>query len=273
MDQGKTLWGLLRRRQFLVPTWLGWLALLGVFGAAALFVVRQAHSFLAVTETLPGGALVVEGSVPDYVLEAAINEFRRGHYEKLYVTGGPLDAGAPLVEYRTYAERGAAILLKLGLSPNEFQAVPAPQVRQDRTYTAMIALRDHFQQNRTMPAKVNLVTRGPHARRSRLLLQYALGKEVQVGVTAVPNRDYDVVHWWRSSPGVRDVIAEALAYGFVFLFRPAPEATVKEIGLTTKISSALDSRPLHNACILCVNNSTHRCRLAQLRLCCSPKPH
>jgi len=132
-------------------------------------------------------------------------------------------------------------------------------VRQDRTYTAMIALREHFQQHRMMPNKVNLITRGPHARRSRLLLQHALGKEIQVGVTAVPNRDYDAVHWWRSSPGVRDVIAEALAYGFVFLFRPAPEATVKEIGFTTKISSALDSRALRDACILCVTDSTHRC--------------
>ena len=259
MDQGKTLWGLLRRRQFLVPTWLGWLALLGVFGALAWFVVRQAHSFLAVTETLPGGALVVEGSVPDYVLEEAITEFRRGHYDKLYVTGGPLDAGAPLAEYRTYAERGAAILLKLGLSPSEFQAVPAPLVRQDRTYTAMIALREHFQQHRMMPNKVNLITRGPHARRSRLLLQHALGKEIQVGVTAVPNRDYDAVHWWRSSPGVRDVIGEALAYGFFFLFRPAPEASGDKTGPTTQGSSALDSRALRDACILCVTDSTHRC--------------
>lgn len=225
MDQEAKLWGLLRRRRVLVPTWLGWLALLVAFAVFALFVVRQAQSFLAVNEPLPGGALVVEGWAPDYVLEEAATEFERGPYEKLYVTGGPIEAGAHLAEYQTYAERGAAILLKLGLNPNKVQAVPAPLVPQDRTYTALIALRDWFQDHRTMPAKVHLITRGPHARRSRLLLQHAMDKQVQVGVTAVPVREYDTVHWWRSSAGVRDVIGEALAYGYVFWFRPEPEAT------------------------------------------------
>ena len=86
------------RRELLVPTWRGWLALLLVIGASLGFLLRHAHSFLAVSEPLPGGALVVEGWADDSVLEAAMAEFHRGPYEKLYVTGGPIEAGAPLVE-------------------------------------------------------------------------------------------------------------------------------------------------------------------------------
>ena len=97
-------------------------------------------------------------------------------------------------------------------------------MRQDRTYASVIALRDWFQHNRITPTKAHLITRGPHARRSRLLLERVLGEQVQVGVTAVPTPTYDNLHWWRSSAGVRDVIGEALAYAYVLGFGPEPEA-------------------------------------------------
>src|ERR1041384_2949097 len=119
-------WGLLRHRSCLIPTWRGWLLLL--LGVVLLFVValRSAYPFLALTEPLPGGVLVVEGWATDDTLQEVVTEFRRNHYEKLYVAGGPLDFGSFLSEYRTYAERGAASLTKMGLATNEVQAVPAP---------------------------------------------------------------------------------------------------------------------------------------------------
>ena len=74
------------------------------------------------------------------------------------------------------------------------------------------------------PTKVNLMSLGPHARRSRFLFEKALGKGVVVGVTAIPSRDFDPAHWWRSSSGVRDVIGETLAYAYArLLFHPPKE--------------------------------------------------
>jgi len=68
---------------------------------------------------------------------------------------------------------------------------------------------------------VNLVTTGPHARRSRLLFEKALGRDFTVGVLSVPGRDFDAQHWWRSSQGVRVVTGEMIAYCYVrFFFRP-----------------------------------------------------
>lgn len=214
----------MRRRQFLVPTWKGWLLLLLVFCPLATVAVRGLHSFLAVNRPLTGGVLVVEGWVADYALQIAADEFRHDHYAKIYVTGGPIESGAPLVEYKTYAERGAAILLKLGLGTNAVQAVPAPFVAQDRTYVSAMTLRRWWRQNCAAPAKVQLVTEGLHARRSRLIFRRALGKGVQVGVIAVPGRDYDPAHWWHYSAGVRGVIGETVAYFYAaVLFHPAAE--------------------------------------------------
>jgi hypothetical protein len=48
-------------------------------------------------------------------------------------------------------------------------------------------------------------------RRTQLLYQEALGKNVTVGIIAVSNPDYDPTQWWRYSDGVREVIDKSIA--------------------------------------------------------------
>jgi len=227
MEEKKRWWGLVRRRQCLVPTWRGWLALLLCFGLVLFVAGRNLHHFLSVTEPAPGGLLVVEGWASDFVVQWALNEFKTNHYDRLLVTGGPIEKGAPFSEYKTYADLGAATLLKLGLTTNEVQAVPAPWVRQDRTYTAAVALKNWLLARGLTATRVNLITVGPHARRSRLLLQKVLGKEVVVGVVAIAPDDYDAEHWWRSSAGVRGVIGEGLAYAYARVWFREPRNVEK----------------------------------------------
>jgi uncharacterized SAM-binding protein YcdF (DUF218 family) len=218
MEQKRKLWGLLARRQCLVPTWRGWLALALIAALLGSLAVRGIHPFLAVDEPVPGGLLVVEGWASDHALASAITEYRRNHYDKVYVTGGPLESGSALIAYRSWAELGAASLRKLGLSTNEVEAVPAPHVQQDRTYTSAASLRDWLRAQGIDSAKVHLMTEGAHARRSRLLFRRALGRHFVVGVTAIPVEVYDPQHWWRSSAGFRSVIDETLAYGYARIF-------------------------------------------------------
>ncbi|MGH7970859.1 MAG: YdcF family protein [Limisphaerales bacterium] len=218
------MWGLFRRRKCFVPTWRGALALLAVFLVVGVVFVRAIHPFLAPNDPVMDGVLVLEGWAADYELAAGVAQFRSNHYDRIFVTGGPLEWGAPLSEYRTYAERGAAVLLKWGLTTNEVQAVPAPDVRQDRTYAAALTLGKWFREHHLAPTHVQLMSVGPHARRSRLLYQKALGPRVHVGVIAVPDKDYDPKRWWRYSAGVRGVIDETVAYIYAkFFFHPSPE--------------------------------------------------
>jgi uncharacterized SAM-binding protein YcdF (DUF218 family) len=168
--------------------------------------------------------LVVEGWVPDYILEAAIAEFKTGQYARLFVTGIPLQQGAPLSEYKNYANLAAATLVKLGLTTNDVQAVPTGETRRDRTYAMALSLKQWWRSHGLAPTKVNLITSGPHARRSRLMYEKALGPGVTVGVIAIPVTDYDERHWWHYSQGVRVIIGEALAYAYArLLFYPAEE--------------------------------------------------
>jgi hypothetical protein len=218
----KVCWGLVRHRDCLVLTWRGCLLLVLSLAALSVVTVRELHPFLAVTEPVANGLLVVEGWVPDVAMNAAIAEFKQHHYEKVCVTGGPISRGAQLSVYKTFAEMGTATLLKLGLSKNEVQAIPSAWIRRDRTYAEAVALKMWMQDSGVSSTTVHLITEGSHARRSRLLFQRVLGSGVTVGVTSIPSGEYDPEHWWQSSEGVRTVVGETLAYGYArFLFRSA----------------------------------------------------
>jgi hypothetical protein len=148
-------------------------------------------------------------------------EYLRGPYDCIYVTGGPIEEGAPLSEYKSFAERGAAVLVKLGMNTNAIMAVPAPLVTQDRTYRSAMALKDWCHKHGSAPTKINLMTVGPHARRSRLLFAKVF-RESTVGVISLPPNDYEPGQWWHSSAGVRTVCSEIFAYAYVRLFFRVP---------------------------------------------------
>jgi hypothetical protein len=210
--------GLFRPRVCVLPTWRGWLLLLLLLGGAAMAVLMGIHPFLVVHDPRPGGALVIEGWASDYAMEAAAREFETGRYHGLYVTGGPLEKGAPLSEYGTVAELGAATIQKLRPSLTGLHAVPAPKVRSDRTYASAIALKKWLEANGKPKDKLNLVTGDTHSRRSRMLFQEAFGPQTEIGVIAIEDRSYDPDRWWTSSQGFRSVTNELIAYLYATLF-------------------------------------------------------
>ena len=223
MNPKKTLFGLLQRRQCIVPTWRGWLLLLLVLGIAGTVVVRGIYGFLAIHEPLPGGTLVIEGWSADYVIENAVEEFRKTHYERICLTGGPIDYGSALREYKTYAEYGMAMCLKLGLPAEVLNAVPAPAVEKDRSYASAMALRRWLEAHGVTDGKINIAGNGPHSRRTRLIYEKALGPAVKIGISNVEERDFDPKRWWASSQGFRIVLDETIAYTYARLFFSPPK--------------------------------------------------
>src|SRR5438045_999043 len=88
-----TVTGILRafvtRRERWGLSLYGWLALLGLVAGTSAFVFFTIYPFLAVTDTIPGDILVVEGWVHDYAIVAAINEGRARGATEIFTTGGP----------------------------------------------------------------------------------------------------------------------------------------------------------------------------------------
>ena len=209
---------LFRRRHVWLPTIWGLLLLAGVLLAAGVALVASVPPFLAVTEPARGadghGArlLIVEGWLTDAELDQAVAAFRRGRYEHIVTTGGPIEQwlGVP-VPWQTFAERGARYLAAHGLADAVITAVPAPASRQERTYTSAVAVRERAAHSRMRLAAVDVLTVGVHARRSRLLFRAALGPQVEVGVIAARPSEFDAQHWWASSAGTKLVLGETVS--------------------------------------------------------------
>ena len=224
MPSSQKLWGILTRKVRWRLSWRGWLAaaLLVLLVGRLLFL--NIYPFLAVTHRLDARILVVEGWVPDKVIRAGIEEFKTGSYECVFSTGGPVEwSGGYTSDDDTTAIWGAGRLMRGSIASGLVHMVPARVVGRDRTYSSAVALRDWLRAHGVFVQSINIVTVDVHARRTRLLFQEALGKDVTVGIIAVPNPDYDSAHWWRYSEGVRDVLGEVIAYvyGKFFFYPPA----------------------------------------------------
>ncbi len=181
-------------------------------------VVRNLYGFLAIHDPLPGGILVVEGWSADYVIEGAVDEFRKGRYERICLTGGPIEFGNAMSEHKTYAEYAKALCLKLGVPSDALHAVPAPAVERDRSYASALALRQWLHEHGAMDAKLNIAGNGAHSRRTRLVYEKALGSGVRIGISNIEEREFDPKAWWKGSQGFRIVLDEAIAYTYARLF-------------------------------------------------------
>lgn len=220
--------GLLTRRRVIVPTWRGFALLLILLAALMTWAFFGAYDFMAPNDPQPGGILVVEGWAMDNMLRAAVEEFRQHPYELLIVTGGPMEHGEPLSEYKTLPDLAVAIMEKWGMDKASMQAVPCPAMTWDRTYSSAMALKVWLREHHKTSAKINLFSSGFHARRSRMLFQQALGDEVKVGVIAYEYDRTSARQWWKSSEGIRSLIGETMAYIYArFFFRAPTEEQLK----------------------------------------------
>lgn len=219
----RKFWGILTRKERWGLSWRGWLLVTSVGLAAAYFAFLNVYPFLATTQRVDTNVLVVEGWIPKYAIRSAVEEFKAGSYQRVFTTGGPVVGnGGYINDYNTAASVGAELLKNFGVPSESLQMVPSRVMDRDRTYSSAVALRNWFRDHNMSVRSFNVLTQDFHARRTRLLYQKAFGKEIRIGIIAVPSPDYDSTHWWRYSDGVREVVAESVAYIYArFFFLPS----------------------------------------------------
>lgn len=207
-------------------SWRGWFATLVVALLIAAIFLFQIHPFLATTCRVDAKLLVVEGWVHPFAAGAAANEFQAGRYDRVFVTGGPVEgSGGYSNDYNTEASVGADLLKKAGIPGGSLQMVPSHVWNRNRTYYSALALRDWLRKHDVQVRSLNVLTEDAHARRTWLLFQKAFGKDVQVGIISVPHPDYNASRWWCYSEGVREVIGEGIAYVYskIFFWPPSQQ--------------------------------------------------
>lgn len=182
-----------------------------MLAAGAGFVWATLYPFLARQAPVAAETLVVEGWVSDDLLVQAAGWAESNGVKKIVATGGPIEIGSFLAEWKTYAEMTRARMEALGLGAKfELAAVPAEKVRRGRTRESARALRAAG----AVAGAFNVASEGPHARRSWRAFRDAFAGQAAVGSVALTPTEYDGTDWWRCSEGVRSVISEAVAYGY-----------------------------------------------------------
>ena len=185
-----------------------------LLAAGAGFVWATLYPFLARQAPVPAETLVVEGWVSDDLLVQAAGWAESNGVKKIVATGGPLEIGSFLAEWKTYAEMTRARMDALGLGAKfELAAVPAEKVRRWRTRESARALRAVG----AAAGAFNVASEGPHARRSWRAFRDEFAGQAEVGSVALAPAEYDGTDWWRCSEGVRAVVSEAVAYGYDML--------------------------------------------------------
>jgi hypothetical protein len=182
---------------------------------------RGIYPFLAITDRVNSRILVIDGWLPTYEMDQAVAEYGRGGYNTVLSVRAVYD-------YETSDSFGprsdyvSNILAQKGIPRSQLHPIIFEGFARDRTLSSAVAVGEWLREHNQAADGLDLVTEGPHARRSRLLYEQAFGPTVPIGVIALRDPSYDSKHWWRSSEGVRAVLFEGFAYLFVRLniFRP-----------------------------------------------------
>ncbi|MDQ6966967.1 MAG: hypothetical protein Q9M23_08595, partial [Mariprofundaceae bacterium] len=147
-----------------------------LLGAVGSLILVRSYGFLAPNHGLGKEVLIIEGWLGDEELLQAAGLLGKGNYRFVITTGGPLVQGGFLSGFKTYAQLSQASLQKIGVIKPVY-AVPAPAVRKDRTYASALAVHRWLAGQHPDVNAFDLLTAGPHARRSHMLYQSAFGDE------------------------------------------------------------------------------------------------
>jgi len=211
---------LIARQTVWWPTVWGWcLGLLFVL-ACVLSWMFLAERWLSLTIRVPAKVLVVEGWIGLDGVAAAAREFSQGNYDVVVGTGGLTGERWNTTRWN-YAEMAAKELRRLGIPPDRILTAPAKEVESRRTFEAAVATWRTLHAAGLHPAAINLMTRGPHARRSRIVYARVFGVDTTVGVISwVPASELSTP-WWNSSDRASDLLKESAGYPFELFLNSA----------------------------------------------------
>jgi uncharacterized SAM-binding protein YcdF (DUF218 family) len=208
----------IERKECNVLTWKAkGIILLGMVCVFAVIFLKL-PLFLSKSAPVQGDVLVLDGHMPDYAIQKAIQVFDSGSYQRVIVTGGNLPSGYYISGMKTMAELSYATFLELGFDSTKIVAIPGGEVLRNRTYNSALSLRHWLEEENIKSIKIDVFCVGCHARRSEYLFKKALGENYDVGVVSVDDESYDIRNWWKSSKGTRTVVSETIGYFYSICF-------------------------------------------------------
>ena len=221
---------LVKKKQCIRPTWLGWIVILITLAVIFRLSLVGIYYFLAVNKPVNSKTLVLEGSVPTYVVKDALAYYNQNGYERLIVTGIPIVNYEFISPFKSTAQATIPALKHYGYFDTAYVADIPTNILIDRTYNTAVASRILFDENKSWPKNFNIYSVGVHARRSKMMFKKAFGSDYEIGIIAHRDRSFAPNHWWKSSKGFRNISNEFVATLYVSMFfHPDYFMSVKKI--------------------------------------------
>ena len=187
-----------------------------LIGGVAL---TAAYPLLAPTNRVAANILIVEGWLPEYALEAAIDEFGQHPYELLITSGGPLWEGHHASGFHSYAELAAHVIRSFEFETKLLHAAPGPKVWKHRTFQSAKAVSQYLTDSNIATSGVNIMTLGPHGRRTKIIYDSIFRHQCPTGIISYPSSEYDQSRWWKTSEGTKHILTETMAATYEWLFQ------------------------------------------------------
>jgi DUF218 domain len=196
------------------PNVLGGFSLFVVLVVPAIWLCIYGESYFSLTRRLPGEVLVVEGWIGRDGVRAAAAEFEGGGYRYIVATGGQSnDSRHP----SNYAEMAGEELIRSGVPADRVIIASTGEIEHERTFESAAAAWRKLQKSDIHPGYINVLTLGPHARRSRLVYAKVFAPAARVGVIAWRPAYYDTEPWWQSRGRTKCFLKEIVGYPFEVL--------------------------------------------------------
>ncbi len=209
---------LIKRKECRVLTWQGKILLFILLIAFVICFVKTLPLFLSVNKPIGGNILVLDGQMPDFSVKEAMHIFDSGGYDLIVTTGGKIQTGYFMTEFKTMAEFTASTFVKMGFPEEKIAVIPGGEYKRDRTYNSALSLKSWIKEENKTVTKIDVLAVGSHARRSRLLFRKAMKDEFSVGIISVEDPAYNPRKWWTTSVGTRTILSETIAYFYVLFF-------------------------------------------------------
>lgn len=191
--------------------------LTGAIFAFLVSGVMSVYNFLAVSQPVDHGILVVEGWVPRETLAGAMDVLNSRNYSQVLVVGGPIqndNEDDNPNHLASYDQLGTERLKTLGIDANKLVPVNTVAVRFGRTYTSVTAVQHWLDATKASDCCLDVLTAGPYARKSWVIFRSALGDHYRVGIVAGPVVSYDPRFWFVSITGIWNVTRNLAGYAY-----------------------------------------------------------
>jgi len=208
---------LFQRRLVWWPTTLGWCCILLVPSALLGVWICFGESFLSQTRRVQADTLIIEGWIGRESMPDTKREFERGKYQRLIVTGG-LTGHTWARERWSVTEIAQRDLLRLGFDEDKLLLAPCDDVENQRTYVSAVAARQTIEKHRLAVHAINVISRGPHARRTHSVYSKVFGPKIAVGVISWNPYASHGRAWWRSSTRAKELLDETFGWAYEAMF-------------------------------------------------------